>query len=42
MLCNMDTLTKPPISSLSENDLRLMRIFRVVAESGGISGPSFA
>lgn len=37
MLCNMDTLTKPPISSLSENDLRLMRIFRVVAESGGIS-----
>jgi DNA-binding transcriptional LysR family regulator len=37
MFCNMDTLTQAPISSLSENDLRLMRIFRVVAESGGLT-----
>jgi DNA-binding transcriptional LysR family regulator len=36
-LCNMDTYSSKPISALSENDLRLMRIFRVVAESGGLT-----
>lgn len=36
-LCNMDTYSSQPISALSENDLRLMRIFRVVAESGGLT-----
>lgn len=33
----MDTHSPAPISGLSENDLRLMRIFRVVAESGGLT-----
>ncbi|WP_158872489.1 LysR family transcriptional regulator [Antarcticirhabdus aurantiaca] len=33
----MDLFKHAPISTLSENDLRLMRIFRVVAESGGLT-----
>ncbi|TFF23139.1 LysR family transcriptional regulator [Jiella endophytica] len=37
MLCNMNAPTSRPIASLTENDLRLMRIFRVVAECGGLT-----
>lgn len=33
----MDFFKHDPISALSESDLRLMRIFRVVAESGGLT-----
>ena len=33
----MNAHSAKPISALTENDLRLMRIFRVVAESGGLT-----
>ncbi len=37
MLCNMSAAPAKSIDSLTESDLRLMRIFRVVAESGGLT-----
>lgn len=33
----MDSVATEPVLPLSENDLRLLRIFRVVSESGGLS-----
>lgn len=37
MLCNMSVAPAKSIDSLTKSDLRLMRIFRVVAESGGLT-----